>query len=130
MPTNDVPAESMRQARRESIVAWTSDVVACLYFAWLFGIHWRNVGMFASMFEGLGAQLPLPTLFVINQSRWLFPALFLLFSGFVVGKEPRMRDKRLSVMLTFLATMIGQFVSAVIVEAYYLPLRQLVGKLS
>ncbi len=118
------------EAKSERVVAWVADGVACLYFAWLFGMHWRNVGVFAAMFEGLGAELPLPTRFVIGHSPWLFPSLFLLFSGAVAGKEPFMRDKRLSVMLTFLATLIAQFVSAVIVEAYYLPLRNLIGKLS
>jgi len=129
-PTTSANDSKSRVARRDAIMAWTCDVLACLYFAWLFGLHWRNAGLFAAMFDGMGVALPLLTRFVIGQSVWLFPALFLLFSGIVVGKEFVVHDKRFSVMLTFLVTIAGQFVAQAIVEAYYLPLRHMVEKLS
>jgi type II secretory pathway component PulF len=106
------------------------DSIACAYFAWLFGMHWRHAATFSALFEGLGAELPLPTRFVIGQRIWLFPVLFLLFAGIVIGKEWLVRNKRFSVMLTFLTTLIGQFIAGLLVEAYYLPLFNLINMLS
>jgi len=103
--------------------------VACAYFAWLFGFHWRSVGAFRQMYEGLGAELPLPTRFVVNQRAWFFPLLFAIFAGAAIGKERLIADKRLSVMVTFLLTIVGQFVAQALVTAYYVPLFDLIRKL-
>jgi type IV pilus assembly protein PilC len=47
-------------------------------------ILWKVIPTFASMFEGLGAQLPLPTRIVIAASNWFVRALpFVVF--FIVG---------------------------------------------
>jgi type II secretory pathway component PulF len=115
---------------REARLAWITDAAACAYFAWLFGFHWRNVGAFGQMYEGLGAELPLLTRFVVGQGTWLFPLLFAVFAGAAVGKERLIADKRFSVMVTFLLTIVAQFVAQALVTAYYLPLFDLIGKLS
>jgi type IV pilus assembly protein PilC len=47
-------------------------------------ILWKVIPTFAAMFEGLGAQLPLPTRIVISMSNWfvrLLPFLVLIFVG-------------------------------------------------
>jgi hypothetical protein len=127
-----IPASSSadKQQAREARLAWITDAIACAYFAWLFGLHWRNVGVFAQMYEGLGAEIPLPTRFVINQGVWFFPLLFAVFAGAALGKERLIADKRLSVMVTFLLTIVGQFVAHGLVTVYYLPLFDLIRKLS
>jgi hypothetical protein len=115
--------------RRELVVLWASDVVACLYLLWLFGMHWGNSVTFAHLYDGLGAEPPWATRLVIQQGAWLFPALFCVFVLAVVGKEPFVRDKRLSVMITFFVTLVAQFVAQAAVVAYYLPLFDLIRKL-
>lgn len=115
----------------EARLAWITDAVACAYFAWLFGFHWRNAGTFGQMYEGLGvAQLPLSTRIVVEQGGWLFPVLFVVFAGGTLVKERFIADKRLSTMVTFLLTIVGQFVAQAAVAAYYLPMFDLMGKLS
>lgn len=113
----------------EARLAWITDAVACAYFAWLFGFHWRNAGTFGQMYEGLGAELPLATQIVVRHGAWLFPLLFVVFAGATLVKERFMADKRLSVMVTFLLTIVGQFVGQALVTAYYLPMLDLIGKL-
>jgi type IV pilus assembly protein PilC len=47
-------------------------------------ILWKVIPVFASMFEGLGATLPLPTRLVIGMSNWLVRLMpFLLIGGFL-----------------------------------------------
>jgi len=48
-------------------------------------ILWKVIPTFASMFEGLGAQLPLPTRFVIALSHWFVRLLPLLVIGGVAA---------------------------------------------
>jgi hypothetical protein len=120
----------MREHQREARLAWVTDAVACAYFAWLFGYHWRNAGTFGQMYEGLGvAQLPLATRIVVHQGVWLFPLLFVVFAGATLAKERFMADKRLSTMVTFLLTIVAQFVAQAAVSAYYLPMFDLIGTL-
>src|SRR4029453_3128996 len=53
-------------------------------------IMWKVIPTFASMFEGLGAQLPLPTRIVIAMSNWFVRLLpFLLL--FLIGGPPLFR---------------------------------------
>jgi hypothetical protein len=125
------PSSSIEDSlAREVRLAWLTDAVACLYFAWLFGSHWRNVGTFAQMYDGLGAELPLPTRFLVAHGAWFFPLLLVVFAGAALGKERVFSDKRLSVMVTFLLTIVAQFVAQVLVTAYYLPLFDQIQKLS
>jgi type IV pilus assembly protein PilC len=48
-------------------------------------ILWKVIPTFASMFEGLGAELPLPTRIVIFMSNWLIRLLPLLVGGGIAG---------------------------------------------
>jgi type IV pilus assembly protein PilC len=47
-------------------------------------ILWKVIPTFASMFEGLGAQLPLPTRIVITASNWFVRLLPFLVAGIVL----------------------------------------------
>ena len=52
-------------------------------------ILWKVIPTFAAMFEGLGAQLPLPTRIVIALSNWFVRLLpFLVIGGMVGGRSP------------------------------------------
>ena len=47
-------------------------------------ILWKVIPTFASMFEGLGAELPLPTRIVIAMSNWFVRLLPFLVVGIVL----------------------------------------------
>ena len=86
--------------------------------------------MFGQVYDGLGAQLQFPTRFVVEQGFWLYPGLFALFSVAVFAKEAMLGDKRLSVILTFVVTLVAQFVAHAMLTFYYLPLFDLISQLS
>jgi hypothetical protein len=105
---------------RERLLAWAMNVVACLYYVWLFTFHWRNTTALRRMFEGL--ELPNATRFFMDLGAWLLPALALVFVIVTVAKELVVADKRLSMMITFFVALIAQFIAQVLLTAYYLPL--------
>ncbi len=58
-------------------------------------ILWKVIPTFASLFAGLGAQLPLPTRIVIGLSNWLVRLMLPMVIGGVVGRllpEALLRD--------------------------------------
>jgi len=114
---------------REYALAWTSDIVASLYFLSLFGMHWCALptsAAFAALQEGLGATLPRPTRVVLAHGPWVYPALAATFVLVVVGKELVMRDKRLSIMITFFMALVAQFITHTVVMVHYLPMFDLI----
>jgi hypothetical protein len=115
---------------RERAIAWSTSALASLYCAWLGVFLWRSAGSFGQMLEGLGAQIPPSTEFVVRQRSWLYASIF---GGLVViigVKEFVTRDKRTSAMLTILITIFAQFLSHWFITQYYLPLFDLIAKLS
>jgi hypothetical protein len=95
------------------------------------GFHlWRSTGQFARMIEGLGADLPPPVAFLVQHGGWFYPLVLGSPVLLVFGNEFVIRDKRASTMITFLLAIIGQFAAHWMTTAYYLPLVELIGKLS
>jgi type II secretory pathway component PulF len=125
----DEESPQLPPPRREHVLAWAMDVVACLYGAWMFIVLWRNGGAFGHVYEGLGAELPLATRVVVDHGTWLYPLTFGLFAVVVLGKDLFVQDKRFSVMLTFFLTLLLQVVAHLAVVAQYLPLFHLMRKL-
>ena len=82
------------------------------------------------MFAGLGTDLPHPTQVLINHANWIYPVSFGGIVAILIAKEVVMRDKRLSTMLTFLIAMGAQFLGHWMTTVYYLPLFDLIRKLS
>ena len=123
-------ARASRSEPREQQIAWATTILGCLYCAWM-GFHlWRTTGAFEAMFEGLGAELPLSTRILVNYRSWIYPGCFGGVVALLIAKELLMRDKRLSTMLTFFTTMAAQFLAHWMTTVYYLPLFDLIGKLS
>jgi hypothetical protein len=111
------------------IVAWFSTAASSLYFAWMLLVLNRHTRAFKSMFEGLGADIPAPTRFVIENQGWFFP---LLFGGAGLGlitKELLVKDKRLSLAITLAVATLVLFVADWIRTAYFFPLFEMVEKL-
>ena len=51
----------------DSLFAWAANGVVCLYFAWVSVYLWRSGGTLAKMYEGMGAQLPVPMFDMIEE---------------------------------------------------------------
>ncbi len=126
--TQTVP--STRREQRERLVAWVTTGIAILYCGWMGVYQWRATGTFGAMFEGLGSDLPASTRVLINYRTWIYPGVFGGLIALLVAKELVVIDKRLSTMLTFLVTIAAQFLAQWMVTVYYLPLFDLINKLS
>jgi type II secretory pathway component PulF len=95
------------------------------------GVHlWHATGTFAAMFAGLGTELPTATRILIDYRSWIYPTCFGGIVAILIAKELVMRDKRLSTMLTFLLAVGAQFLGHWMTTVYYLPLFDLINKLS
>jgi type II secretory pathway component PulF len=95
------------------------------------GLHlWRSTGAFEAMFAGLGSELPLATRILVDYRSWIYPGCFGGVVALLIAKELMVRDKRLSTMLTFLVTIAAQFLGHWMTTVYYLPLFDLIDKLS
>jgi hypothetical protein len=118
---------SDKSARRESAFAWAATVTACLYCVWLAVSLWRHTGAFGAIFRGLGVELPNSTRFVVEHV-WIYPVLFGIVALCVLVKEWIVRDKRMSVMLSFLIMMLGQWAAAIATALYEQPLFEIIRK--
>jgi hypothetical protein len=82
------------------------------------------------MFEGLGAQVPAPTRLLLDHHVVLFGATFGVSALGVLIKEGFVPDKRISLMITMLLVIIIRFIADAFLTVYYLPLFDLIQKLS
>jgi hypothetical protein len=119
-----------QREQRERWVAWATTAIGCLYCGWM-GIHlWRSTASFGAMFAGLGSELPVATRILVDYRSVIYPVCFGMLVATLVVKELMVRDKRLSTMLTFLVTVAAQLLSYWMTTVYYLPLLDLISKLS
>ena len=116
--------------RAQEVLAWFATAVSCLYFAWAYQTLGRHLGAFQAMFEGLGAEVPPSTQFLIDNQAWFCPLLFGAAILGVLGKEFLIRDKRLSLTLTLTTAILVVFVVEWIKVVYYFPLFGILEKLS
>lgn len=118
--------DAAQRRRRELVVAWTANVLACVYCTWLGGYLWQSTIAFGQIFEGLGTQLPASTQFVLENQGWLYPVVFGGLVAVLLFKEMFVYDKRLSTMLSLCVTILAQLLSQWFMAAYYHPLFQLI----
>src|SRR5262245_35328001 len=121
---SQVPAGSSQ----ETGVAWAATVVASGYCLWLGHSFLVQLPAFRSVFTQLAAEVSPATSFVLN-NRWLYALLYGSGIAFLVAKEVRMRDKRLSVMVTCLVALVAHVVGQISISLLYGPLMDLVQKL-
>jgi hypothetical protein len=114
----------------EGRLAWVSDLIACLYFGWLYLVLARHTSTFVGAFEGLGAQLPASTAFLVRHYWWFYPAFLGGAGVFVVAKEWWIRDKRVSTALTFTVALLVQAITDHCREMLFRPLLDIMQKLS
>ena len=123
-----MPAQRLTPA--ENRIAWVSDLIACLYFVWLYIVLARHTSSFSSLFQGLGAEPPAMTAFLVRHYWWLYPLVLGGAAAFVVAKEWWIRDKRVSAALTFTVALVVQAVAEHFRELLFVPLLDLMGRLS
>ena len=90
----------------------------------------RSTGVFAELFKGLGVELPLATRFLITTYSWLYPLLFLGAAVLVIAKEFVLRDVRRRLAATLIIFVAAVSSAGLVQYALYLPLFDLVKKLS
>ena len=73
----------LRSAVRSAMVYPTAVIVIAIGVVWI--ILWKVIPTFATLFEGLGATLPLPTRITIALSRFLGSFWWLIFSALGAG---------------------------------------------
>jgi hypothetical protein len=124
-----MPAGPRRPAAaRGWVFVWASNLIACLYVLWLCGRPWYDSRDFDALAEGLGTELPWTTRLVARHGSWIFPTLCAGFVLAVLGKEWMVKDKRYSLLLTFLLVLIAQLVAQAGLLAYHFPLFDLLRR--
>ncbi len=117
-----------QSARRELIFGWAATVIACIYCAWLAITLWRHAAAFGAIFRSLNYELSSGLRFVVEHG-WICPVAFGSLALFAVLKEWVMRDKRLSVMISFLIMMLGHWVATIVSELYQQPLLEMMRRI-
>jgi hypothetical protein len=108
--------------------AWAATAITCLYCAWLAVTLWRHANAFGAIFRGLGYELPKGIRFVVEHV-WIYPVLFGVLALFAVVKEWIVRDKRISVMLSFLVMMLGHWAADSFTALYQQPLLEMLRRI-
>ncbi len=109
-----------------SRVPWSFAVACCLYYLLAGRILIKVIPIFATLFDGIGVQLPLATRLLMVSRTWGLP---LLFGGatvltiarqiFPLGKIPR---RAANVFLVF----VGVALTPLVMVLLYLPLFELI----
>jgi hypothetical protein len=118
------------QAPSERRIAWAADLIACLYFAWLYVVLVRHTSALAEVFKGLGAEVPGSTALLLQHYQWFYPTLLGGAGLFVVAKEWWVQDKRVSTALTFALALLVQALADHCRQALFYPLIDMMRKLS
>jgi hypothetical protein len=116
--------------RSEVLLAWAADVLAVLYFGWSYVGLSRHTTALGAIIQNLGAEVPGPTAFVMAHHGWLYPAVFGGATALLVAKEIRIRDKRLSVSVTFLTALVVLWMSDYFKSVLFLPLLDVIRALA
>lgn len=104
---------------RERVIAWAGAWLACFYFLWLGFTLSRGAAQFGQLFEGLGAEVPPLTRFLVDHHAVLFSAAFGVAALVVLVKERFVADKRVSMMITMLLVIVVRFVVDAVITMYF-----------
>ncbi len=114
---------------RESFISWTTDIFAAAYLLWMGYSLRAGTANLGHLYEGLGADLPVFTRFLVQQGGWFYPLVFGFFTLIVFAKEFVIRDKRISTMVTFLLAILGQFVWHWMTTLFFYPMVELIQQI-
>jgi len=117
-------------SRKERGFAWVAAIFVSLCCIYICLVLVQSTGIFKELFKGLGVELPLATRFLIATYIWLYPLLFSGAAVLVIAKEFVLRDMRRRLAATAIV-FVGAISSVGLVQyVLYLPLLDLVRKLS
>lgn len=116
-------------APRDEVLSWLVTLFAGWYVAWTGYCLSRNLPVFRQLFSSLGADLPLPTRLVIAVCipAVLWP-LVVAVVAFLVVKEFKLERVRTRVIMSTIIFMATASAAAVITEAIFQPMFQLIKK--
>src|SRR6266850_3259170 len=75
-------------------LGWVASMLVSLGCLFACLVLVRSIGIFNTMFQGLGVELPGATRFLLTTYAWLFPVFFVGAAILVIAKEFVMRDVR------------------------------------
>jgi hypothetical protein len=116
--------------RRRSRMPWTYLVACWAYFSIsLYGIF-RATPIFASLFQGLGIELPLATRFLVTTYWWLCPLLSVSILALPLVKQFFVINKKLGRVIDVYLIVVALFSGPLMVYVLYWPLFIVIHKLS
>ena len=122
--------ETRNQFQIGKLFSWLATAIVAL-FCVLTGLSLaRAIPTFATMFQGLGVELPLPTRVLLDTYKWFIPLLFVALAVFVIWKEFSLREIRYRVVVTITVFLASLTAPGLVVFILYQPLFVLMKKLS
>jgi type II secretory pathway component PulF len=111
-------------------LGWAASMLVSLDSLFACLVLVRSMGIFSTLFQGLGVELPGATRFLLATYVWLFPVFFVGAAVLVIAKEFVMRDVRGRLAATLLIFVTAASFVGMVVFVLYLPLLELVRKLA
>lgn len=111
-------------------LGWVASMLVCLGCLWTCLVLVSSMGIFNTMFQGLGVELPGATRFLLATYLWLFPIFLVGAAILVIAKEFVMRDVRGRLAATLVIFVTAASFVGLVVFVLYLPLLELVRKLA
>ena len=112
------------------ILTWLLSVLMSLGCVLGCIVLYQSTSIFGNMFKGLGVELPLATKFLIASYTWLYPLLFGGAAMVLIVKEFVVRDTRRRLAVTGFTFLVLMSSLGLVHYVLYLPLFDLVQKLS
>lgn len=122
-------SEAQKQPQVGTFFSWLATVIVVL-FCILDGLYVvRAIPIFATMFQGLGVELPLPTRVLLATYYWLVPLFFIALAVFVVWKEISLQELRYRFVVTITVFLASLSAPGLVALVLYQPLFVLIKKL-
>jgi len=105
-------------------------VISCLYYFLAYGTLARAVPIFGKLFPGLGVPLPLLTRLLMASYSWLFPVLCIGAVILTIARQFVQLGKLQLRIVNLMHVVIGIIFPSLVIIVLYLPLFDLIRKLS
>ena len=111
-------------------LSWLATAVVALPCLFLTLVLGNVLEPFAAMFQGLGAEVPWPTHFLLATHGWPLRLIFLGLGLFVIWKEFSIHELRRRFVLTARIFFAALLTAVVVMLTLYLPVLVLASKLA
>src|ERR1700720_1103948 len=114
--------ETNNQFQIGRLLSWLATGIVAL-FCVMTGLYLvRAIPIFATMFQGLGVELPLSTRLLLATYYWVLPVLFVALAVFVVWKEISLRELRYRIIVTITVFLAALGAPGLVMLVLYQPL--------